>query len=49
VSRHGSWNCPTMASARMTESIRYLSASSKPLMVRSNISCTDAGASTILR
>ena len=40
--------CPRTASARTMAGFRYLKASSKALMVRSHISCTEEGARTML-
>ena len=42
----GSIIWPRVPSASSMAVMRYLSASSKPLMVRSAISCTEAGART---
>ena len=41
--------CPMVPSARIMEVMRYLSARLKPLTVRLAISCTEAGARTIMR
>ena len=45
----GSIICPMVPSARIMESILYLSARLNPFTVRLAISCTEAGASTIMR